>query len=448
MILSLYLSGYAARHADKEPFSNIGRRSEFIKFCQKHGPLHPLVRLSDALKTRRYVREAAKIEVDEHSIMFESYSGARYACSPKAIYQQIAGDSRFDGWTLYWAFRYSGQPFLPEAQELGRMYVVRPNSDRYFQVLASCKYWVRNNRVREFVVPKENQVYIQTWHGTPYKKLGFDVGDVKGGSYSSGLELARQNARDADKWTYLLSQSEYYSDCLQSAFHISDEKRAKSFLQLGYPRNDEVVNTVRGESFGEFSRGVRARLGIHDDRKVLLYAPTWRDDQMDEEGHYYFQLAFDLDAMREELGEEWAIVIRLHSLVKNELDFSPWEGFAYNGSEEGDINDLYCIADALCTDYSSVFFDFAVTKRPQYFFWPDFEHYSQNLHGFYMDVSTVPGPKCYNTDDLIAALKRHDKWFEDYGAEYDAFIERFCPNDDGHAAERVVERCIDVAGAL
>jgi hypothetical protein len=119
-----------------------------------------------------------------------------------------------------------------------------------------------------------------------------------------------------------------------------------------------------------------------------------------------------------------------------------WDRFAFNVSDWPDINELYVVADALCTDYSSVFFDYSNTRRPIYFLWPDLEHYGQALHGFYLDPMTLPGPKCMSNEEFIDAFKRNDQWFDTYGEEYAEFRQQFCPLDDGHAAERVLAKVI------
>ena len=151
-------------------------------------------------------------------------------------------------------------------------------------------------------------------------------------------------------------------------------------------------------------------------------------------------LLLDLDALQQEVGDEWIVLLRMHYYIGRMLDLSPWEGFAYNVSDWPDINELYVVSDALCTDYSSVFFDYANTERPIYFFWPDFDHYKEALRGFYVDPMTMPGPKCTSNEEFVEAFAQNDTWFADFGEEYAAFRQRFCPLDDGHAAERVIAR--------
>ena len=105
-----------------------------------------------------------------------------------------------------------------------------------------------------------------------------------------------------------------------------------------------------------------------------------------------------------------------------------------------DVNQLYLVADALLTDYSSVCFDYANTGRPLLFYWPDFEHYKHGLRGFYFDPAELPGPKCETTAEVIAALQGIDQWRDEYGADYAQFCQRFTAKDDGQASQRVIQR--------
>ena len=147
----------------------------------------------------------------------------------------------------------------------------------------------------------------------------------------------------------------------------------------------------------------------------------------------------DFHALQREFADEWCILFRAHYYIANEFDFSAFKGFVGDASKGVDINDLYIVADALLTDYSSVFFDYANTGRPMMFFWPDFDHYANDLHGFYFDLTELPGPQCRSMDQVIGAIRDFDSYQERYGQSYARFTQKFCPLDDGHAAERVID---------
>ena len=125
-------------------------------------------------RRRRYEAQAARIAVDEHAVLFDSFGGRQYSCSPRAIYEAMCRDERFAGWTFYWTFCPDAIEGMAERPELARATVVLRGSAEYFRICAKAKYLVLNNRLIEYVVPKPSQVYVQCWHGTPLKKLGFD----------------------------------------------------------------------------------------------------------------------------------------------------------------------------------------------------------------------------------------------------------------------------------
>ena len=395
----------------------------------------------------QYEKQAAKAQTNPHAVIFEAFLGRRFADSPKAIYEAMCADPRFDDWTFYWAFKKSSHRKKarrdPSTQ---RAQLILRGTEEYFDAFQTCKYWVTNNRVSDYITPKADQVFVQTWHGTPLKKLGCDQVGKSGSAYNSNDELAKRYKVDAEKWTFLLSPSPYTSEHLSTAFGVEGARKEQVVLESGYPRNDYIVNTLTAPDAEERVRALKLELGIPEedlDKKVLLYAPTWREDQYVDGGGYQFKLDLDIDELQKRFGDEWIILLRTHYYVASKIDTTGWEGFVYNVSGKADVNPLYCMADALCTDYSSVFYDYANTKRPLLFFWPDREHYEQELHEFYMDPETIPGPKCETTEEFCEALAAIDSWYDEYGEAYEQFQQDFCPWDDGHASERVIEAMLE-----
>lgn len=392
-------------------------------------------------RAKQYARLSRSTQTNPKQVVFEAFGGRGISCSPRAIYLAMCANPRFDDWTLCWSFKDGVAQAVKDDPLLERAKVIVRGSEEYYHAFAQSKYWVQNNRVPEYIEPRADQVYVQCWHGTPLKRLGYDIPEsFSGGALNTTRELADRFKLDTQKWSYLISPSGYTSQHLCDAFGVPEERRASVVLEAGYPRNDEVVATLSAPDAKERMTAIRERLGVPAGKKVLLFAPTWRDDQFQAGVGYTMDSVIDFDLLRERLGNEWVVLLRLHYYIANELDFSPWEGFVFDVSHEGNINELYCAADALCTDYSSVFFDYANTGRPLYFYWPDREHYENDLHGFYLDVNTLPGPKCETAEQLCDALAAHDAWHGEHGAAYAEFRATFCANDDGHASERVIER--------
>ncbi len=414
-----------------------------LKFLTRMPNVRWHVRTSRWDKHQKHYEEISRgLPINSHMVVFQSFGGRQYSCSPRAIYEKMCADPRFDDWTLVWALSKKAQAEMEEVPSLERAEIVTYNSRLYKEALAQAKYWIYNNRVQEFIYPKKGQVYVQCWHGTPLKHLGFDVDLDKGGALNTADELARRFRIDSEKWTYLLSPSEYTSEHLADAFGLPQEERADVILEEGYPRNDVIRNVLDSKDCNKRIEELKEELEIPKDKKVLLLAPTWREDQCDTSRGYVGDIPVDMDAMQEQLGDEWIVLLRMHYYIANKIDLTPWEGFAFNVSGARDINKLYLVSDALCTDYSSVFFDYSNTGRPLIFLWTDRDHYENDLHGFYVELDSLPGPKCSSTQELIDEVKLLLSWEEKYGKDYAAFREKFCPKDDGHATERVIERII------
>jgi CDP-glycerol glycerophosphotransferase (TagB/SpsB family) len=166
----------------------------------------------------------------------------------------------------------------------------------------------------------------------------------------------------------------------------------------------------------------------------VLYAPTWRDDRPGNVDH------LDVARFSAELGTGFVTLIRGHS-----RSLQPGSEVSAAGvldvTSYPDISDLFLVADALITDYSSVMFDFSVTGKPIYFFTPDLEHYRDDLRGFYFDLlAEAPGPVLADPGELVRAIRRPDTG--EFADRYAAWRARFNPKDDGHAGERVVRRML------
>jgi CDP-glycerol glycerophosphotransferase len=207
-------------------------------------------------------------------------------------------------------------------------------------------------------------------------------------------------------------------------------------LETGYPRNDILMT----DDNPVIIQDIKEKLGLPKDKKVILYAPTWRDDEYYKVGQYKFSMRLDLKRLKEKFGDEYIILLRMHYVVASKMDLTGLEGFAYDVSKYDDVSELYLASDMLITDYSSVFFDYANLRRPVLFFTYDIEKYREQLRGFYIDMETeLPGPLLMTNDAVVDAIENIGEIGEEYQERYDAFYDRFCSWDDGRASEKVVE---------
>ncbi len=394
-------------------------------------------------REKRYATLADSIETQACSVLFGSFMGRSFSCSPRAAFEAMAADSRYADYQFFWAFNkdvIESYRYLEDAYP--NLTLVTRGEDDYYRACAQCKYWITNSRSPEYLLPKADQVYVQCWHGTPLKRLGHDIVEGTINALNSTQEMADRYALESSKWGYLVSPSRFTSDCLTSAFALDKQWAAQNILEIGYPRNDAIVNTCAdAQKLAALKERLSGELGFDKGEKLVLYAPTWRDNEFKSGVGYVQDVMIDFDLLQRELGDEWVVLFRPHYFVANEFDFAKYAGFVVNAAHVADINELYCIADALMTDYSSVFFDYACTGRPMLFFQPDLAAYQEHVRGFYLDpVADLPGPHCETSAEVVAALKDIDAYQEHYGQRYEVFRQRFCPMEDGHAAQRLVQR--------
>ncbi|MGL6030551.1 MAG: CDP-glycerol glycerophosphotransferase family protein [Kurthia gibsonii] len=361
------------------------------------------------------------LKKDPKLILFESGVGKQISDSPKNIYDELV--KRNSDYRYIWV--YNGKDEFKKSHTK----VIKRLSPEYFYYLAKAKFWINNQNFPSYLKKNSKQTYIQTWHGTPLKKMQNDVEDFKG---KDPGYLARVN-QAVKQWDYLISPSPYATKAFRSAFQFK-----KEVLEVGYPRNDIFYHP---EEQKQYIEQVRLKYNIPKDKKVLLYAPTFRDDDLDENGKHIFNMQLDLQKLYEQFGDEYVILMRTHVIVGNRLPIPlEYRHFVINVSRYHDIQHLYLIADVCMTDYSSVMFDFAHTRRPLLFFTYDFDHYKENLRGFYMDFEKeAPGPLLRNTDDLVDALSNIEEMTKTYAEKYAAFHEKYCGLEDGHAAEKIVD---------
>ena len=321
-----------------------------------------------------------------------------------------------------------------ELAQSPRTTLVPFGSAAFERAMAGAKYWIFNITLPEHITPRQDQVYLQCWHGTPLKRLGFDIEETDN-AMNSIAEIHRKYRLEGEKVDYFLSPSPFASACFRSAWQLERWGKGDAILEVGYPRNDALVNPPP-----DAGEAVRRRLGIPQGKRVLLYAPTFRDDQHISGSGYAYTPAVDFTALRQALGKEYVILFRAHYLVASHFDFAAYEGFVMDVSGVEQINDLYLAADLMLTDYSSTMFDFAVLRRPILFYMYDLEQYRDHLRGFYFDLNQLPGSILTRSEQLIPAIRDSEGFVWDQ--RWEAFRNRFAPLEDGNAALRVIQTVI------
>lgn len=412
----IYEAALKIPHIRKSPIKLLLQNEWMVKFYKRFRKsrfYYPTMRVAYNIAKR-------VLPVDERLILFESGIGKQYSDSPRYIYEEIV--KRKLPYKKVWVYNKS----LRTKDK--NTIVVKRLSVKYYYYLAKAKFWVNNQNFPTYIMKRPETTYLQTWHGTPLKKMLFDMESVQGRT-----EDYVERVYGATKtWDYLVSPSPYATKAFKSAFRYEGK-----ILEVGYPRNDLFYKKEKDR----VADLTRKKLKIPADKKVILYAPTFRDNQtIGGANKFAFDIQMDLEKMKQELGDEYVLLLRMHVVIKNKITIpADFKDFVMDVSKYPDIQELYLISDILMTDYSSVMFDFANSKRPILFFTYDLEFYRDELRGFYFDLENeAPGPMLKTTEDIIHSVKNIEQVQKEYSEKYKKFHDTFCSLEDGHATERVV----------
>lgn len=367
----------------------------------------------------------SRLPVRKKLVVFESFSGKQYSCNPRAIYEYMEQQA---GFHMVWSVNKN---YTVQFKEANIPYIKR-FSLRWFILMARAQYWVTNSRMPLWLPKPKHTTYVQTWHGTPLKKLAMDMNEV----HMPGTTTEKYKGnfkREVQNWDYLLSPNAYSTEIFQRAFQFK-----KNIVEAGYPRNDFLYVDNNDKKIEE----IKKKNGLPVDKKVILYAPTWRDDQFYSKGRYKLDLQLDLSLLQRNLSSEYIILLRMHYLVAEQFDLAPYKGFVYDFSQHVDINELYVLSDLLITDYSSVFFDYANLKRPMIFYTYDIDSYRDKLRGFYFDLEKeAPGPVVSTSEGVLEEIMKFQRnGLGEFEKKYDTFYSNYCYLEDGFASRRVVEK--------
>ena len=292
---------------------------------------------------------------------------------------------------------------------------------RFKYVCAKAKYMVSPMGFPR-MKKRKGQVLVQTWHGSPLKKLYLS----KDAANKKYLKYTR-NFRDTDMFC---SQGDFHNGNLAEAFNLKSEQ----IMNTGVPRNDILFSADE-----KFKTDLKKELGLPCDKKVLFYCPTWR--RYDRKS----VLPFDLQALKEKLGDKYCILIRSHVgkhiwVDENNKQIKLFDNeFSFDGGNYPEVTHLYLISDVLISDYSSSIFDFAITGKPQIFYAYDLEEYEAEFGLYFNYKDFIIGDLCTNTAELTDAVISLDQYDEKYRKKYKTFQTQYLPAEKGTASKQVVD---------
>ena len=378
-------------------------------------------RTAGAARNIRYAEALEVLPVSPHLVLWESNHGASIGCHPLAVFRWMVDRPEYSHLIHVWAVNDLGA--IP-ADLLGRRNVVFVplHSTEYMQYLATAGYLVNNVSFAPYFVRRCEQRYLNTWHGTPFKTLGR--------SMRGGLLDYENLQRNFQLSTTLMAPNELTRWALVEDHDLLDVYRGRTII-TGSPRLDTSLTTSAQDR-----KALRGRLGLaeDDERRLVLFAPTWRGGvskrELDREA-----LVADLTVMASR--DDVLVVYRAHRLSEKLLAGVDLPVNVV--PKDIDTNELLAAVDILVTDYSSILFDFLPQKRPIVLYMHDIEEYRAE-RGLYLDPAEVPGLACYDRGELASAIGRA---LDGEGVAPQEALARYCPYEDGRASSRLARAFFD-----
>ena len=364
---------------------------------------------------RLHYRVQRGLPLRDDRAVFSSHRGRGHGCNPGALesaFRTFAPDIR-----TTWVARPEHHHTIPTATRR-----IRPGSAAYWTALARSKYLVNNVEFEPALVKRPGQILVQTQHGTPLKRMGLDLQDRPAAARDTDFA---ELLRGADQWDYCLSANRHSTLVWERVFPA-----AYTTLEYGLPRNDVFQQATSADV-----TRLRESLGIPEGTVAVLYAPTYRDYRRSQ------RHTLDLERVLRRLGPRFMVLTRAHHSYDGPLTHASG-GRLIDVSDHPSVESLCLASDALVTDYSSLMFDYAGLDRPIVVHADDWEAY-EAARGTYFDLRAFPPGAVARSEDELIDIFATGHWRGSRSTQLRAaFRERFCPYDDGRAAERVVRRVV------
>ncbi|MFL2095852.1 CDP-glycerol glycerophosphotransferase family protein [Marinilactibacillus psychrotolerans] len=389
------------------------------------GPLKEQLQNKNLRMKSHYVNTLENKPVKKNTVLLEAYHGVSITGNVYALFNELIKDEKFTSYSFYWATTDLKNPMIKKIKDeypnQTNIHFIQYESKKYLELLATCEYLINDTSFMPYFIKRDQQVYINTWHGTPLKTLGLDI---KNANLSDHKNIQR-NFMHTD---YMIMPNRFTADRLIKGHDLDGILNSKVYI-TGNPRVDLTLSTKKDKIF--------EMLNLPTDKKLVLYAPTWKKSLKDTTEEDILKLLDELKKIQNALGSEYKVLLKTHYFI--------YDYFVEHHYDDKiipnwvDTNELLSCIDKLITDYSSIFFDFLPTKRPIHFYIPDKVAY-ENTRGFYLDLETLPGELCTTIESLCGSLKKDDVTYnEEFSRYYNDYLARFCKNDDQQSARRVID---------
>ncbi|MEO7722245.1 MAG: glycosyltransferase [Pseudolysinimonas sp.] len=395
-----------------------------------------------ARKILRQLRRAARHEVHAHYrrqavqpdvVLYESFAGNGMLCNPEAIFRALLADPDFAHLRHVWALRskHENRTIVREFAHDRRVSFVRMGSVGYFRALARSGWLVNNATFPMEFSKRPGQTYLNTWHGTPLKKMGYDIGDP-----ASRVANVVRNFLQAD---YLVAANPFMVEQMYERAHRLTNVFGGKIIDEGYPRIDLQFadDAARDATRSRLAGALDIELG---ERKIILYAPTWKGTNFNRPQDDIDELVDRVAEIRRGVDESrYVVLLKSHQVVHEFAAHLPGlKGVLI--PNELPTNSILAVTDILVTDYSSIFFDFLATGRPLAFLTPDIDDYA-GYRGLYFEPAEWPGPVARSVPELVEMLNDIDQHgvSDAIRARHSSMRTRFAGREDGGATSRIID---------
>jgi CDP-glycerol glycerophosphotransferase (TagB/SpsB family) len=382
----------------------------------------------ETARRAKYAKYYKNLLIDDHTILYDSYFGRGMICNPYAIFLELIKNPDFDDYTHVWVIedKYGNEPVMEQFSKYKNVFVISRHGDDHLRYLASAKYIITNVSLPFYYCKKEGQIYVNTWHGTPIKSLGYDMPDAP-----VTISNVLRNFLSTD---YIVSANPFLTSVFLDKYKL-DGLYEGSIIEEGYPRNDRLFNTERTHVVALLEKyGIE----VNPNKEIILYAPTWKGSdynhpQIDVDEYINFKRALEANID----SDKYQILLKPHQVVYKELKKS---GRVNDSLIPAfiDTNELLSVTDILISDYSSIFYDFLACGRPVIFYIPDLDDY-KNYRGLYLEPEKLPGPCLTSPKQVCNVINNLEDVISKYSPLYKQTRDFACPMDDGHVARRIVD---------
>lgn len=359
------------------------------------------------------------LPIQNNKILFLSFDGRQFSCNPKYIYSYLKKHAPSE-MEYVWVFNEPDKH--RELKEEGTVLVKNKSFFFYYHVLTA-KVVITNASIESYLPLRKKQMFIETWHGGgAYKKTGR--------VYQQSLYKDKVLSTIADELTGFISSSRKFTETKSENHLVPKEK----FWEIGMPRNDVLFDNEREKML---KKKVREYYDIDEDTKIVMYAPTLRNDKNDTASFESLDTEKLVEALQERFGEEkWVVFFRMHYLLNPDTNLK----HTINVSSYDDSQELVCATDVLISDYSSMMWDFSFTKRPIFVFAPDAEKYKKE-RAFFTPMEKWPYPVSFNNEQLSEKIKTFDP--EKFSKKIDKHHDAQGSFEQGTATKYVVDKIND-----